>query len=129
MSRVCSQEAREGNLTALPQLASRQISPSLLAALMDGSYVLPTAPAARRKTSASPVATPTPASPDLTPVDLKAEVSESPELTRRQRIESAVKEKDLEQLKRLAAEVGGFESSELRRRVWWVLARLVSCRV
>ena len=89
---------------------------------MDGSYVLPTAPNAQQHSSASALSTPTPASPVLMPVELKGDHGHGLQVSRRERIEAAVEKHDLEQLKKLAVEVGGFESSELRRRVWWVLA-------
>ncbi|GAA5955403.1 hypothetical protein JCM21900_005364 [Sporobolomyces salmonicolor] len=41
--------------------------------------------------------------------------------SRRERIEHAVQTKDLEELRRMSSETGGFENSELRRLVWPVL--------
>ncbi|ORY92636.1 rab-GTPase-TBC domain-domain-containing protein [Leucosporidium creatinivorum] len=85
---------------------------------MDGSYVLPATPQPRRKTSRSPIATPTPASPVLSPLDEENKLAEP---SRRERILAAVGSNDLQQLRQLASETGGFETSELRRLVWPIL--------
>ncbi|GAA5870777.1 hypothetical protein JCM1840_006802 [Sporobolomyces johnsonii] len=42
----------------------------------------------------------------------------TPRKSRRERIEHAVQTKDLEELRRMSSETGGFENSELRRLVW-----------
>ncbi|GAA5891259.1 hypothetical protein JCM5296_006879 [Sporobolomyces johnsonii] len=45
----------------------------------------------------------------------------TPRKSRRELIEHAVQTKDLEELRRMSSETGGFENSELRRLVWPVL--------
>lgn len=41
--------------------------------------------------------------------------------SRKESIESAIKESDVKELQRLSAQPRGFESSEIRRTVWYVI--------
>lgn len=107
------EEKREGREQA--SLYSVHISTRIPSATaMDGSYVLPTTPQLQRKLSHSPASTPTPASPVLATLNL----AKPPALSRREQILQAVEEKDVDTLRKMAAEQGGFENSELRQLVW-----------
>lgn len=90
---------------------------------MDGSYIMP----AFQHRPSNPAAVSTPSA--VSPVPSSSRLSPSPPLTptpadlvpsksRRDQVLEAADRDDTEELRRLASEPGGFESSEVRRAAW-----------